>query len=362
MTAFVLFSASIGGTERRIATLYRALEERYPGKYHIILNKELYNSLQKINYNLKGNVHIVKDKSVLDRKSRAEQGFFTQIGRLFTLLRYRKHIKKIVKKHNIKTIQVYLEMVRVLGFFPIKNVRSIASIVSSLPKYYDKRNINCKILIHALKNFSKIDMLYENKIKDLIKLGVNKRKINCPGNNFVNHTTFTPKKKEKTVTFSARMFDYKNPLLLLEAIQKTIPHVDQDIRFYLMGRGSLLKKVRSKIKSDRIKAGFVRDPSTLVNKSSIHVSVQSFENSTSQSMLEGMAAGCAIIASDVGMTSKVITPDVGILVNLSSDELSDALILLLNNPKKTKKLGSNARKKILKEHNINDYADYIVKL
>jgi glycosyltransferase involved in cell wall biosynthesis len=75
-----------------------------------------------------------------------------------------------------------------------------------------------------------------------------------------------------------------------------------------------------------------------------------------------MASGCAIISSDVGLTNKVVTPDVGILVELSAQEISDAIKHLMKHPYLIKKMGQNAREKIIREHNIDKYADYITKL
>jgi len=366
--ALVLFGAGVGGTERRVGYVFKFLSQKYPGKYHLIINRELYQTLQKGGYHLEKypHVHVLKQKSSFDIKKGAHAGIFLNVGRIFTLFYYRKQIKRIIKEHNISTIQVYLEMVPLLGVFPIHGVKRIASLVSHLPKYFDKKNINCKLLLYSLRNYEKIDALYEYIADNLINLGVEKEKIYCAIKNCVDHTRFKPEKKEKIITFSTRLIDWKSPLLILDAVLETIPHIDEDITFYLLGKGPLLKRMQDKIKKQglehRIKALFSYDPSTLVNKSMIHLSVEVHDNFPNQSLLEGMSAGCAIIATDVGRTKLAVTPDVGILVGLSPKDISQAIVDLLEHPSMTKRMGLNARKKILKDHNIDRYMDYMIRV
>jgi glycosyltransferase involved in cell wall biosynthesis len=366
--AFVLLSGEAGGTQRRIGNLFKFLSDRDPGKYHLILSRELYEVLQKANYHLDEypNIHIIENKSILDFKKRAHSNVFINAGRVFTLFYYRKAIDRIIKEYDITIIQVFLEMVPFLGVFPIKGVKTIASLVSHLPKYYDKNNVNCKLLLYALRNYGRVDALYEYIGESSIKLGVPQKKVNYPRRNFVNHVQFKPEEKDRIVTFSSRMFGFKNPHLHLAAVLKTLPHVDEDIIFYILGGGKNLKKIQREIKNrnleGRIKAFYCYDPSTIVNRSLIHVSIEQYDNFTNQTLLEGMASGCAIISSDVGLTKKVVTPDIGILVGLTAEEISNAIVHLLKNPDQIKQMGKNARDKIEREHSIDMYIDYISKV
>jgi glycosyltransferase involved in cell wall biosynthesis len=366
--AFILLSGGLGGTQRRIGNLFKFLCDITPDRYHLILHKELYDLLQKADYHLDkySNIHILEKKSRLDFKKRAHSNILINMGRVFSLFHYRKEIDRIIKENDITIIQVYLEMVPFLGVFPIKGVKTIASLVFHLPKYFDNGSINCKLLLYALRNYDKVDALYEYIGENLIELGVPQEKVNYPIRNFVNHLQFKPERKERIVTFSARMVRWKNPHVHLEAILKTIPHVENDIIFYIMGNGTLLKQIQREIKNrkleGRIKAFFCYDPSTLVNKSLIHVSIEQYDNFTNQTLLEGMASGCAIISSNVGLTKKVVTPDVGLLVGLTAEEISTAIVYLFKNPNQIKQMGVNARKKIERDHSITMYIDYISKV
>ena len=216
-TLFVLISASIGGTERRICYLFKELNKKDPDKYHLVVNRKLYNILQKANFQLDklDNVHILKKKSLFDFKKGEKARLLVDMGRLCTLLKYRKNIKHLIKKYIIGVIQVYLEMIPVLGLFPIKRVKRIASIISHRPEYYDKKKRRAKLLKRALRNYHKIDALYVLIYNNLVELGINPNKINYPKSSFVNHATFKPEKKEKIITFSSRLVNWKKPLLFL---------------------------------------------------------------------------------------------------------------------------------------------------
>lgn len=363
--AIVLFSAGLGGTERRIGNLYKFLSQRDPARYYLIINRELYDTLNKANYHLDSfpNIFIVEGKSALDVKTGAHAGILVQFGRLFTLLKYRRILKQFISRNNITTIQVFLEMVPFLGVLPIRNVRMIASLVSHLPKYYDRTNLNSRLLIYALKRYQRVDALYQFIADNIVRLGVPESKVNYPRRNFVNHIQFRPETKAKIVTFTGRMLSYKNPFLLLDAIQKVRYEISIDIKVYILGKGPLLgilqEEVRSRKMDEMIITGFWYDPSEIVNKSMIHVSIEQYDNATNQSLLEGMAAGCAIITSNTGLTSEVVTPDVGLCVGTSSDDIAQALISLYRCPDKITEMGINARNKILAEHNIDMYLDYI---
>lgn len=74
----------------------------------------------------------------------------------------------------------------------------------------------------------------------------------------------------------------------------------------------------------------------------------------SWSMLEAMAAGCAVIASNTSPVSEVINHGKnGLLVDFfSPDEIADAVDKLLDNPAKYQKMRQAARKTILDRYSI----------
>lgn len=64
-------------------------------------------------------------------------------------------------------------------------------------------------------------------------------------------------------------------------------------------------------------------------------------------ILEAMAFGCPIIASDVGAIPQLITPKTGILIPAKDEEqLTQAIDILVNNEKKSSELGANAKQEV----------------
>ena len=73
----------------------------------------------------------------------------------------------------------------------------------------------------------------------------------------------------------------------------------------------------------------------------------------SWSMLEAMAAGCAVIASNTAPVSEVINGENGILVDFfSPSEIAEQVVEVLENPKKFALMRQHARKTVLKNYSV----------
>jgi glycosyltransferase involved in cell wall biosynthesis len=94
--------------------------------------------------------------------------------------------------------------------------------------------------------------------------------------------------------------------------------------------------------------------------SRIFVSLQDRNNYPSQALLEAMACGNAIVATDVGSTSKLVDSSTGIRVNGTPEEVARALVKLLNHPSQTEQMGEAARKKVTTEHTIEKFTSYLL--
>jgi glycosyltransferase involved in cell wall biosynthesis len=234
--------------------------------------------------------------------------------------------------------------------------------VSHLPEYYDRRRLKCRLLQWALRRYDRVDAVYESVATRLLPLGVPPEKIFFPRHNTVDHERFHPDRKARQVSFTGRLFDFKNPFLMLDAAERVVRQVE-DVRFHILGQGplgdGLGAEVAKRRLGDSVTVGYLPDPSPVVNRSVIHVSIESFDNATNQSLLEGMASGCAIVASNAGATDTVVTEDVGVLTTLDADEIADAVTFLLARPKLAARLGGAARRKILAEHHVDIYLDYL---
>lgn len=361
--ATVLIGVGASGTERRMACVFEHLVRRRPGRHRLVVNRDLYDHLLRAGFGLdRPEVRILEWRSFFDRKQGAHASWWTNCGRLVTLLHHRREIARICRREQIDTVQVFLEMVPVLGLWPIRGVNQIASLVSHLPKYYDRRSPSSRILKAALKNYGHIDALYEPIAEGVAALGIPRERISRPAWNCVDHIRFRPEPKEDIVTFTGRAFSFKNPDLMLQAAALARDRAP-GFRFHLLGRGPILESLEQRARRAGLEGfleiGYLPDPSRVVNRSRIHVCLEQFDNATNQSLLEGMAAGCAIVAGDVGLTARVVTPEVGVLVPLLPQAVAEAVVGLIRRPDAAAAMGRAAREKVLRNHNIDRYLDYL---
>jgi glycosyltransferase involved in cell wall biosynthesis len=238
----------------------------------------------------------------------------------------------------------------------------IVSLVSHLPVYFDPSTVAGRLQRRAADVSLKADCLFPPIVDGMRRLGVDETKLNWPHRNTTNHETFTPARKELLVSFTARSIRWKNPLLMASVIERVLQQCPS-ARFAVLGQGPLQAGLRTMVQErgwqEKVLAEYRADPSPIVNRSLIHVSIEEFDNAPNQSLLEAMAAGCAVVASDVGETRQVVSPDVGILTSLEPQDIAEEIVDLLGHPDRAEALGREARKRILRDHHVERYVEYL---
>jgi len=363
--ALVLPSAMASGTERRLSFVYRHLERRFPGEYRLILSADLYPVLNRGGFALDQlpGVHVLGGKATVDRKSGSDAPALVNLGRLVTLFRYRRQLKHLISQERIAMLHPYLELVPFLALMPIREIPSIVPIVDHQPKYFDQGSLHCRLLLRAIASAERVDCLYLWIAQRMEGLGVERRKLCNPAWNCVNHEAFHPAEKDpRAVSFAARTIDLKNPLLLVEAIELVLRR-RPDIRFAVLGKGdresALAGEIARRGWQGRVRVGYLEDPSAVVNRSLVHISLERLDNFANQSLLEGMAAGCATVASHVGETHRVVTDEVGLLSPLETEPLAEAILRLVDDPALAKKMGIAGRERVLRNHHVDRYVEYL---
>jgi len=353
------------GTERRLAFVYRHLQRRFPGEYRLVLAADLYPVLNRGGYGLDRlpGVLVLRGRSDLDRKKGADAPALVNLGRLVTLFRYRAEIRRLVASEGIALLHPYLELVPFLSVARLPEVPWIVPIVDHQPKYFDPASIHCRLLLRAMATAERVDCLYGWIAWRLEGLGADPDRLCYPAWNCVNHEAFRPEAKDqRLVSFAARTIDLKSPLLMVRVIERVLRR-RPDARFAVLGKGdrdsALAREVVRRGWEDRVRLGYVEDPSPIVNRALVHVSLERLDNFTNQSLLEGMAAGCATVASDVGETHRVVTSEVGLLSPLDGDALAEAILSLLGDTRRAAKMGRAARERVLANHHVDRYVDYL---
>ena len=75
-----------------------------------------------------------------------------------------------------------------------------------------------------------------------------------------------------------------------------------------------------------------------------------------------MASRCAIVASDVGTTHQLVTPDTGLLVPLAATEIAEAVSSLLDDGPRAETMGRAGREIAERDHQVEPYAAYVENL
>jgi glycosyltransferase involved in cell wall biosynthesis len=124
---------------------------------------------------------------------------------------------------------------------------------------------------------------------------------------------------------------------LIEAINQVSKQTNQEFKLLIVGSGPLLEQLLRTV-MDRGLGNHIQflgqrdDVTTILAASDIYISSSHFEGQ-SIAVLEAMAAGLPVIATDVGDNAQVISPECGILVPVAHPEMIAAQTLrLMNNP------------------------------
>ena len=184
--------------------------------------------------------------------------------------------------------------------------------------------------------------------------------------NFTDLARWRPGEKEpQLVSYAARLHPEKGPLLYVEAaarVAKTHP----DARFMLFGKGELGSEVAERIRAlgleGKMERGFTTDLAPAFARSAVFVSCQVHENLGSSSLLEAMASGNAVVATDVGETRRIVDESVGVRVGVSAEELADGMSRLLDDAAGTAAKGTAARARVLERYGPEGYMEGLMRV
>jgi glycosyltransferase involved in cell wall biosynthesis len=186
---------------------------------------------------------------------------------------------------------------------------------------------------------------------------------------FTDPSRFQPASiKDDLVVFAGRLSEQKRPLMFVDAIatlRKREPQLIAGWRFEMYGRGVLQPAVADRIAqhglADILTVTHAMDMAPIFARSRLFVSTQAFENFTSLSMLEAMAAGNAVIAEDVGQTREFVRDgENGLLVRTAAaDDFAAAMADYLRHPERHAALAAASRHLATSVHTIEHFADDI---
>jgi glycosyltransferase involved in cell wall biosynthesis len=166
----------------------------------------------------------------------------------------------------------------------------------------------------------------------------------------------------RMVAFVGRFAPAKNPLLFIEAIG-AVRDSGLDVRARMLGEGPQLADIQRRVRElgldGVVTVGFSQSPIDQLEQSRVFVSLQTGDNYGSQSLLEAMGAGCAVVASDVGETRRLVTEDVGFVVDQTRDAVARAIGALVRDPRRAASMGAAAAYKARTFYSADTYVSFL---
>lgn len=350
-------NTGIGGAERRFARAFLHLSRQDPDIY-LVVNEGLADRLRQAGIHLTGNLFVLKERAR---------------GRSFYLkkadyIRWWAPIRRFVERENIELIHGVLGGVYVA--FPLfwkLNIRSVISVVSLDLRLTIGSRWGAPLYLLALRRCDRIDALSEGIAQSLSTKGFSGSKVSVAPCSFTDLSGYRPSpQKRDWVVFAGRFVPEKNPLLFLRAIPRVLS-IFPEAFFFLLGEGPLQEEIERETErlglSKKVQVQFLPDVGPVLSESKVFVSLQKHNNYPSQSLLEAMACENAVVATNRGETDRLVTPDLGILIEEEDEEvLASAVIGLLRNESARRRMGERARGRIEREHSIERFNEYLASL
>lgn len=165
--------------------------------------------------------------------------------------------------------------------------------------------------------------------------------------------------RQKTIVFIGRFEESKKPFVFLRVIE-LLSMRRKDFQVQILGKGCLESSMRKWIVEhhliDMVHMAYVANPLEILSNSLVYFSAYQVDNYHSQALLEAMASGCAIVASDIGETRKVVDETCGFLTTNDPEEMALRIDFLLDNVEIAREMGNQARQKVMLEQTIERYA------
>lgn len=328
---------SVGGAERMCETLTYELIK----KGHRVIVVSLYSIRTMITERLENN-------GVEIRYLEKRNGFD---------LKCIKKLKKIIKEENPDIIHTHLYSLKYAVFATLfkKNkivhtIHNVAKEESSradrfFNKFWFKRG---KVVPVALSTIVKKTILDEYKIKNrLVPIIFNGIDLT----DSIKKTDYDIHNGRFVFIHVGRFSSQKNHILLVGAFSRLlIKH--SNCFLVLVGDGELRKNIENHVKElgidDKVSfLGLRNDISSLMHNSDAFVLPSLYEG-IPMTLIEAMASGLPIVATDVGGVSEMISNSVeGILCEVNSNALYESMNYLVSDKSFRERIGCNAQKKAI---------------
>lgn len=357
-----LIGYNIGGTERRFANILKASVEYSKNEYFLVINRYLYNMVKDLNWfnGLKNKIIIVPDPLPLlgfnidYPQPRKRLPWLVPIYDL--IIKTFNNPKRILSVVKPDLIHIATRMW--WNFFPDRLPR-LVEVQNNLPESVHEPYIS----YHIKRKNCYFNVASESIMRNLIRTYpfIKDRVFHIPFT-FTDLNKIIISNKDKIITYLGKFNDVRGVMLGIEAAIKTC-QINKDVIFYFIGHGIYEKDIKKIIKDHGLEKRIIvlntGNPFPILAKTSIYLALAKYDNYHSQALLEAMASKCAVVATDVGETSKIVNDHVGVRVPPDPNVISKIINQLIKNPKLLKFYRENARNKVLKEYSVEKYINLL---
>lgn len=355
--AIVIYGKSIeggGGAERRFIRVFKKLRNDKDNRIYLVINRNLYNSFIKLNLvKSTDNIIIINDAKIFSKII-----FNYQLIKLFLF--------------NIKFNIVHLVLIQkslipfyfILWIYNSKKIKVVSTVANYRLAYRKGLSLFESLLYNLyIKASNHIDSLYPNIVTP-------KKSFSITPRPFSDYTQFKPMKKENIVLFAGRLQPYKNPRVFVKAVIQLLENnelqIVKDWRFVICGSGPLEFEITKHIEDKGFKEWFYigncNNIPDLMGKSKIFVSLQTYENYPSQSLIEAIVTQNNIIVTDVGDTRLLFDSGMAHFINLDSTELSKTLLDIIKNGGYSQEVLEKAASAYITSNTVESFKDYLLKV
>jgi glycosyltransferase involved in cell wall biosynthesis len=374
----LLNNSTVGGTERRFAQVYERLRRRgLP--ISLLINESLLQRLQEsrilcahddatvvLEEPAARMLRIVRPRGKSADKKRGPSGWlwWRKLDYLHACLSVRRRLTE----HRPRLVHAalggaYVALVaQWLGIAP----PVVLSVVCPNLEEMVPTRLGRRLYRAALRKAQTVDALTEDVATMVRQEGIAADRIRVSPGSCVDTDRFRAKALRRPwIVFSGRLIEEKNPHLFVEACALVRPRWPE-ARFFMFGDGPLREEVTSLIRQrglDReMSLGWNPQVESILSEALVFVSLQKTDNYPSQALLEAMACGAAVIATDVGLTWKLVDEAVGFRVQPEPIAVAARMLALLEDRSLALSLGRRARDRVIGLHSMDAYADYLDKL
>jgi glycosyltransferase involved in cell wall biosynthesis len=362
---------TLGGAEKRYARVFEMLAAETDGQHRLLINRSMLDLLRAADtlIDYEPHVSVLVPPSSRWVASRGIRRLLRPFLGLLDALWYSGQCWRVIQRtkpdivHPLLTA-VYFGLPALVLHPRIGHVMSAYS--SQFVSERDRRvlgiPLGATLKRWGMQHSDAIDALRGSIRDDLIARGIDGDKIDTAPCSFTDIARCQPaSERERWVVFLGRFIDNKAPLLLARAIPEVLSQ-RPNVRFHFLGEGYLQGRLESLVQelgvAEYVTIRFEPRPTQVLSRSSIFVSLQALENYPSQSLLEAMACGNAIVATDVGETWRLVDETNGVRVAPRPQAVAGAIVELLTDPNLQQR-GLASRQRVLEEHTPERFYDYI---